>query len=361
MQKTWVHKRSGKPGWWVGWYESGKRKAKALPTKHLADHFAKIKYHQLNTDVFVSSIGVDWLTMKTEYETSRKVAGNTASSIYDAMLSLSNFERVIGPVNSKQLTQAVVDAFILGRKKERVQDRRSEKTKEKHAKAGIVKTFPVISRDTLNKDISNLRTFIHWLEEKRYLDEGSIKLKKVKVDEKDVQPLKDRQIVNLLVSAESYMLAWKIRVLLALVTGLRKSDIESLEVTDIHFDTNSIDTRSRKTRKVMLNRPLPDGVMKELTRYVESLPDGQVSLWPDTNTHKKWKAIREQAGLPSLRFQDLRVNFSVAVQDTAGGLEQAQDLLEHSDKRTTEEYYSAESTVAKRRSAVNRLPVSKWL
>jgi hypothetical protein len=33
MKKIWIFKRKG---WWVGWYESGKRKTKALPTKALA-------------------------------------------------------------------------------------------------------------------------------------------------------------------------------------------------------------------------------------------------------------------------------------------------------------------------------------
>jgi len=30
MKKVWIYKRKRIMGWWVGWYESGKRKAKAL-------------------------------------------------------------------------------------------------------------------------------------------------------------------------------------------------------------------------------------------------------------------------------------------------------------------------------------------
>jgi hypothetical protein len=43
-------------GWWVGWYESGKRKAKALPTKALAEHYRQIKYAQMNSDVFTGTV-----------------------------------------------------------------------------------------------------------------------------------------------------------------------------------------------------------------------------------------------------------------------------------------------------------------
>ncbi len=50
-----IYKRAGIKGWWVGWYESGKRKAKALPSKELAEHYKHIKYTQLNSDVFTQA------------------------------------------------------------------------------------------------------------------------------------------------------------------------------------------------------------------------------------------------------------------------------------------------------------------
>jgi len=46
----------------VGWYESGKRKTKALPSKALAEHFCQIKYAQLNSDVFIGTITMDLAT-----------------------------------------------------------------------------------------------------------------------------------------------------------------------------------------------------------------------------------------------------------------------------------------------------------
>jgi hypothetical protein len=50
MRKAWMYKRKGIRNWWVGWYESGKRKAKALPTKALTEHYRQVNYHAL-TDV----------------------------------------------------------------------------------------------------------------------------------------------------------------------------------------------------------------------------------------------------------------------------------------------------------------------
>ena len=43
LWKVWIYKRTGIKGWWVGWYESGKRKAKALPSRKLAEHYCQLK------------------------------------------------------------------------------------------------------------------------------------------------------------------------------------------------------------------------------------------------------------------------------------------------------------------------------
>ena len=67
MIKVWIYKRKNTKGWYVGWYESGKRKAKALPTKVLAEHYRRIKYTQLNSDVFTGIVSIDWVQMKEEY------------------------------------------------------------------------------------------------------------------------------------------------------------------------------------------------------------------------------------------------------------------------------------------------------
>ena len=67
MRKPWVYKRSSIKGWWVAWYGGGKRKAKALPSKTLADHFRHMKYTQLNSDVFTGIVDFEWHQLVEEY------------------------------------------------------------------------------------------------------------------------------------------------------------------------------------------------------------------------------------------------------------------------------------------------------
>ena len=113
MTKVWVYKRKGIKGWWIGWYESGGRKAKALPTKSLAEHYCSIKYAQLNSEVFTGTVSLDWRQLKDEYLRSKRVAGLVESSIYEVCLTLRNFERLFGALESRQVTQKVLDEFVL--------------------------------------------------------------------------------------------------------------------------------------------------------------------------------------------------------------------------------------------------------
>ena len=119
MRKVWIYKRKGIRGWRVSWYESDKRKAKALPSKALAEHFRQIKYTQLNSDVFTGTVTVDWNQIRNEYEHSKKVAGVVEDSLYEVALTLRNFERLVGGCNSKHITQNAIDKFILARKRQR--------------------------------------------------------------------------------------------------------------------------------------------------------------------------------------------------------------------------------------------------
>jgi integrase len=64
-----------------------------------------------------------------------------------------------------------------------------------------------------------------------------LEIKELKVDDKPVKSLNDAQVKNLLKAAQMYP-SMRIRVLLALGTGLRRGDIESLKISDTDFTNN---------------------------------------------------------------------------------------------------------------------------
>ncbi len=332
MRKTWIYKRTGIKSWWVGWHESGKRKAKALPSKRLAEHFCQLKYSQLNSDVFTGQVLADWNQMVSEYREAKKVQGVTEGTLYEIALSLRNFERLVGKCNSKQITQQVVDKFILERGTE-------------------------VKRPTLNKDIRNLKTFINWCRGNRYLN-GNIKIKELKEDERPVKSLNSMQIKKLLSAAEAYQ-TMRLRILLALGAGLRRGDIEALKIDDVDFTNSYITTTSKKTRKSMGSRPVSASVIKELRIYADGLNSEQRKLFNKNFSHKRWKKICKEAGSPDLKFHDLRKTFGSMLAQNGVSTAVTQRLLEHSSPNLTNKIYTNVDPVL--RQSVNKLPIEQWL
>ena len=332
MKKVWTYKRKNIKGWWVGWHESGKRKAKALPARKLAEHYCYLKYSQLNSNVFTGIVAINWKQMIDEYRESKKVQGVTEATLYETSLTLRHFERLIGKCSSKQIAQNSIDKFILQRGTE-------------------------IKRSTLNKDIRNLRTFINWCREKRYLN-GAIKIRELKEDERPVKSLNDAQVKKLMLVAEPYQ-AIRMRILLALGTGLRRGDIESLKISDIDFANNYITTASKKTRKSMGSRPVSAAVMTELSKYISEFDPRQEKIFNDNFSHKRWKKICKAAGLADLKFHDLRKTFGSMLAQNGISTAVTQKLLEHSSPRLTNKIYTNVDPVL--RHAVEQLPVGDWL
>jgi len=332
MKKVWIYKRKNIKGWWCGWYESGKRKSKALPSKELAKHFRHIKYTQLNSDVFTGIVSVGWEQMISEYIEAKKIQGVTEGTLYEHVLTLRNFERLEGKCNSKQFTQNIIDDFIL-------------------------KRSPEVKRPTLIKDLRNLKTFANWCRKSRYLN-GELEIKELKVDEKPVKSLNDTQVKNLLKATEPYR-SMRIRILLALGTGLRRGDIESLKIFDIDFEKSCITTSSRKTRKSMGARPVPAVIMQELKEYLNHSSSGQHRLFNDNFNYKRWKKICKKAGLFDLKFHDFRKTFGSVLAQNGVSTAVTQRLLEHSSPNLTNKVYTNIDPVL--RQSVERLPIQNWL
>jgi integrase len=332
MKKVWLYKRKNIKGYWVGWYESGKRKSKALPSKELAEHYKQIKYTQLNSDVFTGLVSVGWEQMVSEYIEAKKIQGVTEGTLYEHVLSLRNFERLMGKYNSKQLTQNVIDNFIQQRS-------------------------PEVKRATLNKDLRNLKTFTNWCRKNRYLN-GELEIKELKIVERPVRSLNVSQIKKLLVSANQYP-SMKMRILLALGTGLRRGDIESLKISDIDFERNSLATTSKKTRKSMASRPVSAEVMTELSKFVCSLDVGEEKLFKNKFNYRKWLKVCKKAGLVDLKFHDLRKTFCSLLAQNGVSTAVTQRLLEHSSPNLTNKVYTNIDPVL--RQSVNLLPIEQWL
>ena len=267
-----------------------------------------MKYAQLNSEVFTGTVTVDWQQMRQEYIYNKKVRGDQEASIYEAALILRHFERLIGRRNLKQITQNAIDKFILDRGKE-------------------------VKRSTVDKDIRNLKAFVSWCRENRYLN-GEIKIKLLKEDERPVKSLSTIQIRKLLSASRPYP-RLRMRILLALGTGLRCGDIESWRVSDLDFENSYVTTRSKKTRKSMGSRPAPVPIMAELKKYVSDLDPEQEKIFNRRFNQHRWDQIRQRLGLGDFTFHDLRKTFGSVLAQNGISTAVTQTLLEHSSPELT--------------------------
>jgi integrase len=282
--------------------------------------------------VFTGIVDIDWPQMVDEYHHTKQVEGLEAASTYEARLTLRHYERLVGYGSSRHVTQQSLDEFILERSKE-------------------------VAKNTLNKDIRNIKAFLNWAAKNRYVA-SDLMVKKIKVAQKPVTALFPQQVRDLIKLVSRYP-ALRLRVLLAVTTGLRRGDIEAIRIRDIHFDRNTITTRNRKAKKAMAERPVPEEITTELSNYVAALPDGQELLFTDRFSPKKWGTIRRKVGLPELKFHDLRKTFASVLAQRGVSTAVTQRLLEHSTPQLTNEVYTNVDPVL--RQAIERVPVSEWL
>ena len=187
---------------------------------------------------------------------------------------------------------------------------------------------------------------------------GDLKLKELKVEERPVKSLNDVQIKKLLMETKQYP-TMQMRVLLALATGLRRGDIDSLKISDIDFEKNCIATTSKKTKKSMASRPISPEVISELSKYVYGLDVGQEKLFRTKFGYRKWRKICMKAGLADLKFHDLRKTFCSLLAQNGVSTAVTQRLLEHSSPNLTNKIYTNVDPVL--RQSINLLPVRKWL
>lgn len=147
---------------------------------------------------------------------------------------------------------------------------------------------------------------------------------------------------------------------MALGTGLRRGDIDSLQIADIDFENKCITTKSKKTRKSMGSRPVSAVVMAELSRYVYSRLDvGQERLFKYHFSPSKWHKICSKAGLKDLKFHDLRKTFGSVLAQNGISTAVTQKLLEHSSPNLTNKVYTNVDPVL--RHAIEQIPISDWL
>lgn len=134
-------------------------------------------------------------------------------------------------------------------------------------------------------------------------------------------------------------------VVIALNTGMRRSEILSLRWEQIDFSRDSIHllrTKSGKPRTVPMNT-----VVREVLSVMKGINDSECVFVnprtgkPLTDIKNAFKAALKEAGIEGLRFHDLRHTAGTRMADAGVPIAVIADILGHKDIRTTMRYVHA--------------------
>jgi integrase len=341
MRKCWLYKRKNRPGWYVHWYDSrGHVRAKHCPNKATANRYARRKEHALNEDLFPDPVGRAWPDLVKEYLTHKdRIDGVKPESLRDIEKTLKTWLGLMGLIRSDLFSRRLVHAFVDARR-------------------------DAVTVATLNKDLRNLRAMVKWAcdPDVRAMDPklSAMKWPMQKEQKKAPRALSIDEFGQLLTTAtDLYGMAWQVRILLAVGTGLRQQDIEQLSIADVHIKSMALSTLSQKTSKSTDNRPIHPTIVKVLKAYIKGLPAGQVALFSDKFHSSKWEKIRDQAKLPGLKYHSLRAAFSSFLALAGFSTSVAQRMLEHSTPNLTHAVYTNVDPAM--RSAANAIPIDQAL
>ena len=144
-------------------------------------------------------------------------------------------------------------------------------------------------------------------------------------------------------------------VIVALNTGLRKSNILELRWEQINFDFNFIEVLENKGNKHLL---IP--LNEKLIQFFSNKPDverkGYIFINPETglpykDIKKAWSTALEKANIENFRFHDLRHTFATRLIEKNIDIVVAKELMGHADISTTMIYVYSDAD--RKKNAIN--------
>lgn len=136
-------------------------------------------------------------------------------------------------------------------------------------------------------------------------------------------------------------------IITALNSGLRRDNIRTLKWSYIDLEFRTIEitkNKGKKHIKLPMNKTLFElfSSMERTSEYVFVNPRTG-TCWSNTKFGEQWRKIREKAGLPNLKFHDLRHTVATRLLKENIPVPVVRDLLAHSDIKTTMIYNQTDS------------------
>ena len=274
-----------------------------------------------------------------EYVEGRKVAG--VRSISPAMAAVKALKDYFGKRQLRGITHNDIRTF------------RAERLATK-TKAGKQRTVAAV-----NRELEKLRRLLNIAEREGWILRNPMRsgdpLISVADERKRERILTRDEELRLLAACENrYQRHVRPILICALDTGMRRGEIFGLKWSDVDFDERvltirAFNTKTMKERQVSLTTRLT----LELEKLWESSPKvrDQLVFGFTNNVKKSFTSVRTKAGLPDIRFHDLRHTAATRLVAAHLPLPEVGRVLGHTQANTTYRYVNANIETTRRAAA----------
>ena len=209
-----------------------------------------------------------------------------------------------------------------------------------------------LKASTVNRNLTNLRAIL-----RKAAGPWEALEKPPRIDMQREGPLKERflseeEIIRLLDECPPHL---KRFVLFMVDTGARLGEATNLKWREVTLEEDRGQvrftiTKTGKTRPVPLTKRVKE--MLEDLKPEDAQPDDRVFLWehptkgmvPFTSPRSAWRAAKDRAGLPEVRFHDLRHTYASRLVQRGVGIIHVSKLLGHASVTMTMRYAALRST-----------------
>jgi integrase len=317
-----VYKKGGK--WYIDYYIRGERKRKMIgPSKEMAKLVLKDIQVKIAKGEYLGIYEEKKILFKDfakEYLTYSKTNKSGGTYQKDKMYVFAHFVPCFGKEYLFNITTKIVEDY---------KSMRREKVKP----------------STVNKELSVLKAMFNRAIEWGYLKKNpTASVRKLKEALPFPRFLSHEEVEALLVTCSSSHI-YPI-IVVALNTGMRKSELLNLEWKDIDFENQNIrvdnkgnyHVKNYEPRLIPMNQEVYD-TLRMIPRHPTSsyvFCDKQGNKYGDVK--KAFKAALRRAGIGNFRFHDLRHSFASHLVMNGCNLRAVQQLLGHKDIKMTMRY-----------------------
>ncbi|MCP4898878.1 MAG: site-specific integrase [bacterium] len=211
----------------------------------------------------------------------------------------------------------------------------------------------VVSPATVNRELAVFRHLFNMARKWGYdVDNPMADVRMFKVDQTTIRVLDDNEERALFKAAAHHL---RPVLVVALNTGLRRGELLSLRWEQVDLFEKVITVKHSKSGKVR-HVPINDIAFEYLRTIPGGYDKGPVFTWAGnsiTSIKTAFNAAVRRAGIPPLRFHDLRHTFATRLVLAGVDLPTLQELMGHASITTTRRY--AHPAPSHKRAAVNRL------